>query len=341
MELSGELRAALDDALAALPAKRLATVAADLSLRYRAGTPAQNGSFARSRDDIAAYAAVRLPATYAATYAALRQVRERLPAWVPATLADIGAGPGTAMWAAVAVWPDLARITLVEREAEMIAFGQRLAAEASRAAVQQATWIKADLLGTWDSAPHDLVITSYVLGELPEPQHAVFIQRLWERTAGTLVLIEPGTPAGFARIRQARHQLIAAGAHTVAPCPHDLPCPMLDDNWCHFSQRVARSRLHRQVKGGDLGFEDEKFAFAAMSRLMPEPIRGRVIRHPQVQKGHIDLELCTPEQGIQRTIVTRKDRVRFRQARDLRWGAALPMADEQGETADEDDAAGG
>lgn len=339
MELPGELRAALDDALAALPAKRLATVAADLSLRYRAGTPAPGGTFARSREDIAAYAAVRLPATYAASYAALRQVRERLPNWEPATLADFGAGPGTAMWAASAVWPDLAHSTLVEREAEMIAFGQRLAAEAQSSAIHAATWIKADLLGTWDIAPHDLVITSYVLGELPEPQHAAFLQRLWERTAGTLVIIEPGTPAGFARIRQARLQLLAAGAHTVAPCPHDQPCPMVDDNWCHFSQRVARSRLHRQVKGGDLGFEDEKFAFAAMARLTPEPIRGRVIRHPQVQKGHIDLELCTPDDGLQRTVVTRKDRARFRQARDLRWGSILPMADEQAEPAEEDDAA--
>jgi ribosomal protein RSM22 (predicted rRNA methylase) len=326
MELPGDLRSALDEALAAMPAKRLATVAADLSQRYRTGAPGRAGTFARSRDEIAAYAAVRLPATYGATCAALRQVRERLPDWEPATLADIGAGPGTAMWAAVRIWPDLAHVTLLEREAEMIAFGKRLAAEAQSPTLREATWMQADLLGAWDSAPHDMVIAAYVLGELPEAQHMAFVQRLWERTAGTLVIIEPGTPAGFARIRQARMHLIAVGAHTIAPCPHDLPCPMADDNWCHFAQRVARSRLHRQVKGGDLAYEDEKFAFVAMSHLAAKPVRGRVIRHPQIQKGHIDLEICVPE-GLQRATITRKDRALFRQARDLRWGSLLPAPD--------------
>ena len=40
-----------------------------------------------------------------------------------------------------------------------------------------------------------------------------------------------------------------AGAHVVAPCPHDGGCPMDGTrNWCHFMQRFQRSPLQRKVK---------------------------------------------------------------------------------------------
>ena len=48
---------------------------------------------------------------------------------------------------------------------------------------------------------------------------------LWQRRGQALVLIEPGTPQGFARIRAARAALIEAGAHIAAPCTHDNACP--------------------------------------------------------------------------------------------------------------------
>ena len=329
MELPDELRAALDDTLAALPAKRLAAVAGDLSRRYRAGGAVTGGGYARSAEEVAAYAATRMPATFGAITAALAQTRERLPEWRPRTLLDVGAGPGTAMWAAVEVWPELERVTLVEREAEMSALGQRLAARAPLPAVRTAEWRRADVLGVWDAAipPHDMVIAAYVLGEMPPERVEELARALWSRTAGALLLVEPGTPAGFARIRAARDLLLAEpGAATVAPCPHDRPCPMPENDWCHFAQRVARTRRHRQLKAGELGYEDEKFAYAALARLPVTPIGARVIRHPWSQPGLIRLELCAPG-GLTSRTVTRKDRARFRQARDLRWGAALPASD--------------
>ena len=328
MELPRALRAALDGELASLPAKRLAAVAAELSQRYRTGTPASGGKFARTREEIAAYAAVRLPATFAATYAALAQLQDRLPDWTPQTLLDAGAGPGTAMWAAATLWPDLRHITLLEREEGMIALGKRLAAAAPLPAIEHATWLKVDLTGRWELSPHDLVIAAYLLGELPQEQQATLIQRLWACTSGALVIIEPGTPAGFSRMKQARAHLLAAGARTIAPCPHDTPCPIPENDWCHFAQRIARSRLHRQAKAGELAYEDEKFSFAGMARLPGAAIHGRIIRHPQIRPGHIHFELCTP-QGLTSTVVTRKQRALWARARDLHWGEVMPASDNE------------
>ncbi len=331
MELPAELQAAINTELTSVPARRLAALVAELSDRYRMGQAprggVRSGRFLQSAEDVTAYAAFRLPPIFVAVHAALRQVQERLPDWSPSTLLDVGAGPGTAMWAAAALWPQaLKEITLLERNEDMIALGRRLAACSLLSPVREAKWQRADLLGEWTAAPHDLVIASYVLGELPADRGLAVIRRLWDLTRHTLVIVEPGTPAGFLRIKEARGHLLAAGGATVAPCPHDQPCPLADQDWCHFSQRLARSRLHRQVKAGELSYEDEKFSFVALSRLPGTPIGARVVRHPQSRPGHIHLDICTPA-GISRRTVTRKDKQQFRLARNLQWGSSLPPDD--------------
>lgn len=136
------------------------------------------------------------------------------------------------------------------------------------------------------------------------------------------MIIEPGTPVGFGRIKEARDELLALGGRIVAPCPHGNQCPLADDDWCHFSQRITRTRLHRQTKAGELGYEDEKFSYIAISREQAMGTQSRVIRHPQTRKGHIRLRLCT-EEGITSQVVTRKNRQLFRKARDLSRGSSF------------------
>jgi ribosomal protein RSM22 (predicted rRNA methylase) len=205
----------------------------------------------------------------------------------------------------------------------MQALGRRLAAQATAPVVRDAVWRRVDLLSDWQSEPHDLVTCAYVLNELPEASRAELVAALWSATGAALLLLEPGTPAGFATIRAARAQLIAAGATVLAPCPHDLACPMPANDWCHFAQRLPRTRLHRDLKGGELPWEDEKFSYVAVARRPGAPIVGRVLRRPQLQPGRVTLQLCAPE-GLRTEQVTRgKDRVAFREARDLVWGDAL------------------
>ncbi len=328
MELPASLRLALSHELANVSQKQVTEAAANLSLRYRSRQPTNNGSFLHSYAEVQAYAAVRLPATFAALYAVLSAVRARKPIWQPRTMLDAGAGPGTAMWATSELWTELEQVILLEREEAMIAFGKQLSTHARSPALQHAHWQKVDLLSQWSHAPCDLVTTSYVLGELDTTKRAAYIAKLWSITEDTLVIIEPGTPVGFSHIRIARQQLIAAGAHILAPCPHALACPMANDDWCHFAQRITRTQLHRSVKQADLSYEDEKFSYIAVSRTPGTPIESRVIRHPQIRPGHIHLELCTPK-GLKNAVVTRKDKAAFRQARDLHWGDALHTVDDE------------
>ena len=163
---------------------------------------------------MAAYLAYRAPATFAAAAAVFRQIALQRPEWRPASLLDVGAGPGVAAWAAVEAWPSLTELTLVEAEPEMLAAGRELLPDAS--------WVVGDVLQA--QGPADLVVASYVLGELHDPTGAAV--HLWRQSADTLALIEPGTPAGYRRVLAARAAAIGEGGQTLGPCPHDLACPL-------------------------------------------------------------------------------------------------------------------
>ncbi|TIW30854.1 MAG: methyltransferase type 11, partial [Mesorhizobium sp.] len=151
------------------------------------------------------------------------------------------------------------------------------------------------------------------------------VGRLWQLTAGTLLIVEPGTPAGWQRILAVRQQLIEAGAHVLAPCPHEAPCPLVPPDWCHFSRRVARSRLHRLAKDADVPWEDEKFIYIAAAR-RPAPARlARVIAPPKAGSGKVRLKLCVPDGNAGETLFSKRDGDAFRIARRLDWGDTLDI----------------
>ena len=305
-DLPPPLQAAIDELVRGADRARLEAAALRLTAAYREGTATRA---ACSREDVLAYAAQRAPATYAATVSVLARLREQRPGWSPRSLLDAGAGPGVAAWAARAVWPELARVVLVEAEPEMIALGGELG-------LRDAEWVQGDLREAVGA--FELVIAAYVLNELPDGG----THGLWERTADTLLVVEPGTPAGYRRTLQARSAVLAAGGFTLAPCPHDEPCPLEPSDWCHFSARLQRGEAHRAVKAVSRGFEDEKYSYVALARA-PAPRAGaRIIRQPQIRPGHVLLQLSTPT-GIERRIVSKRDGGAYRRARKAAWGDAL------------------
>src|ERR1700730_4280241 len=103
-DLPAELKSALDARLQGLSRHDAAGRAAVISLTYRGG----GGSGAiRTEADALAYALARMPATYAAVTASLNPLRVARPDFAPQNLLDVGAGPGTAAWAAVQAFPSL------------------------------------------------------------------------------------------------------------------------------------------------------------------------------------------------------------------------------------------
>jgi ribosomal protein RSM22 (predicted rRNA methylase) len=317
--MSADLPPALAAAIAAQLEGRdrspLADRARRQSERYRAG----GGSAAVVTDeaDALAYALARAPATYAACHAAFGALAE-LADLEPSSLLDAGAGTGSASWAAAEIWPSLDAATFLDSNAAFLAAAGDLAAD--HPVLGAAGRLRADLSAAGDTPAADLVVASYALAELSEPQVGPAALRLWAAARQALVIVEPGSPAGWRRILAIRAELIEAGAHIAAPCPHEAPCPVASPDWCHFSQRLARSRDHRLAKGASVPFEDEKFIYLVALRAPARRPRARIVGPPRTSKPMIELKLCTAQGALEHRPYPRRDKAAYAVARRLDWG---------------------
>ncbi|MCH0573189.1 rRNA methyltransferase [Streptomyces sp. MUM 136J] len=319
---AGALRGALAGLLDGLPPRRAAQAVERLIGHYRGATPT-DAPILRDRADVAAYAAYRMPATFEAVRSALEAFADAVPGWVPAGHVDVGGGTGAATWAVTAVWDGSRPVTVLDWAEPALALGREIAA--ANPALRDARWERARIGTALTLDPTDLVTVSYVLNELTAADRAALVDAA-ASAAQAVVIVEPGTPDGYSRVIEARERLAAAGLRTAAPCPHSGACPIAPGtDWCHFSARVSRSSLHRQVKGGSLAYEDEKFAYVAASRVpVVSAAPARVVRRPQIRKGQVLLDLCLDDGRLDRTTVTKRHGDLYRAARDVEWGGPWP-----------------
>jgi ribosomal protein RSM22 (predicted rRNA methylase) len=317
-DLPAELKAALDARLQGLSRKDTAARAAAISQTYRDG--GGSGAIA-SQDDALAYALARMPATYAAVTASLNALGEASPDFAPKSLLDVGAGPGTASWAAAEAFSSLQDFALIDANGALRALALGLVRDSAR--LRDARYRQGEARAALaDSAPADLVVASYVIGELSEAERTTLAGQMWAKTRDTLLLVEPGTPAGYGRIIAVRAQLVASGAHVAAPCPHDGKCPLAAPDWCHFTQRLPRSQAHRQLKSAEVPFEDEKFAYVVLTRNPVAQHPARVLAQPVVGKVEVTAKLCTTE-GLVIEKIPRRAKPDYARARRWRWGDAV------------------
>jgi ribosomal protein RSM22 (predicted rRNA methylase) len=259
------LRQAIEHETSRHNVQSLIRAAAELSEQYRFPHPTQN-RFITTDAQRLAYAAVRMPATFAAARAVFAEVRRRMPETRITSLLDLGAGPGTAAWAATEVFAELEQVTLVEQDAGLIELGRSLARAGEHARLERANRVRTNLR-TMDAFPaHDLVVCSYTLNEIERKSARKILGAAWQAARAAVIIIEPGTTTGFELIRLLRNDLIQMSASLVAPCPHSAACPMTAGDWCHFAARFERSSLHRRIKSAALGHEDEKYAYVVAAK---------------------------------------------------------------------------
>jgi ribosomal protein RSM22 (predicted rRNA methylase) len=318
MQLPPQLSHAIELGTAQHNLRSLTQAATELSEHYRSQRSASGMCRATAAHRLA-YAAVRMPATFAAARAVFTEMRRLMPDRRITSLLDLGAGPGTAGWAALEVFAEVQDITLVEQDAGWIRTGQSLARTGENVRLAHANWVQANVRAVTSFQAHDLVVSSYALGEMAPQISREVVQVAWAAARTAIVIIEPGTMRGFELMRVLRDDLIALGGHVIAPCPHQDACPMLTNDWCHFAQRVARAALHRRIKSGTLGYEDEKFAYLIASKHLGTSVNARVVRHPLRHAGHTRLQLCTAD-GLQTITVTRSDNESWQRARKINWG---------------------
>lgn len=314
MEFPLELRLKIGELTEKEDVKALARAAEELSKNYR-NEQTDGKRAAGSKRDILAYSAVRMPATFAAVSRALELSLRQFDGEIGSVL-DVGAGTGAGAIAA-SLLTECREIVCVEREKNMIELGTLF----FECLGMSADWVCRDVSrGITEKA--DLVICSYCLNELPESRRSAVVSELAAAANKLLVIVEPGTPKAFAQLKQTRARLMQCGLKIAAPCPCEDECPLPEDDWCHFSARAARSKLHKQLKGADVPYEDEKFCFVAAAKENARPCAGRIIRKPYIEPKKITLSVCSGK-GVSTEIVTKKSPL-YKAARKAAVGDIFP-----------------
>lgn len=293
--------------------------------RYQADIPAVPGRPIMAGDQEAlAYAVYRMPATYAAIRTVLDQLPDEVVP-VGSQHLDIAGGTGAAVWAVADRWPGIATHTVIEQSAAAISLGRRLGSAAD-GPVRETVWHQQVIDERLELPPSDVITIGYLLSEIEPSLRSSLINAVLASARRLMIITEPGTKNGYRRILDVRDQVVAAGWQVVAPCPHQLACPLADQqrDWCHFSARLNRSAIHRRAKGAELGYEDEKFSYLVAARTTASRAEGRVLRHPSFPKGRVELTVCQGTGQVERVTVAKRDQDRYRLARKIEWGDPWP-----------------
>jgi ribosomal protein RSM22 (predicted rRNA methylase) len=271
-----------------------------------------------------------MPATFAAVMQALTHLKHVIPAFSPASVLDVGSGPGTAAFGAMLSFPTIQAGLGLERSDEFCRLAQTLFLTVRPQASFQTKKMELEREpSSLDS--FDLLTGAYVMGELSQGAQDRWLSFAKEH-AKVVLLVEPGTPAGWSCLMRCRDTLLSRGAELLAPCPHAKQCPFVGtDGWCHEAVRLPRTSLHRRLKEGQLGYEDEKFCYLAatfdpdLRRTVPP---GRIVHAPRHRHGHTHLVLCTRNGVLEPTIISRKYRELYRLVREAGWGDSVPLLKE-------------
>lgn len=319
MQLPIELKLAIENEIHNVKYGDLKEISESITSKYK-NESGQGRRLIQKDEEAITYSVVRMPATYGAVYSALNHTLNLYENKIN-TLLDAGAGTGAATWAVDSLI-ELDKVTCLEREDAMRNIGKRIMNSSESEVLCNSEWKEFDLTKGEIEDKADLVVASYVLNELSDEERIKAVDKLWNSTEKVLLILEPGTQIGFSNLKKIREHLIKKGSYIIAPCSHENKCEI--DSWCHFTCRVERSKIHRETKRGEVPYEDEKFAYLAVSREESVKADMRILRHPIIKKGRVALEVCSNE-GIKNFEVYKRDKELYKQARKANWGDELSL----------------
>lgn len=298
--------------------KNLSEKTKDLQSRYRDKNQPII-SLMKSKEEKLAYVGYRMKATLGAIHSIFKLMKKELRDHKIETALDLGSGPGTSLWSFATLFPELKRLTLFERDLELIYLGKRLFSKTTIPIETEVLWTHGDFVNTKQFDEVDLVLFSYSFGEIDEKSDDSVLENCFIHAKKFIIIIEPGTPRGYKRILKARKKLIELGAYTLAPCPHDKTCPLSGNDWCHFSTRIERTALQRVLKQGSLNYEDEKFSYIIMGKKQEVHTVRRVLTEPVILKEKATLKLCTDD-GLIYQDALRRDTESYKKAKKIKNG---------------------
>ncbi len=241
----------------------------------------------QSDTDVLAYVSTRMPATYAV----LKKCLAELPnTFSPKTILDLGTGPGTAIWTCLDYFQNVEKLVGYDANPSLLKFTSGILEACN---VSNVTLYHENFDRFTDSQMFDLIILSYALNEMSEEKAWKICEKAVQNCQGFLIITLPGTPKDFNRLLFLRQKFIEKNIPILAPCPHAKPCPLSNNDWCHFSVRLNRTQLHKNLKKGTLGYEDEKYCYLILGK-NPADNYSRIIKRPLTHKGHMRISLCTP-----------------------------------------------
>ncbi|XP_065223108.1 methyltransferase-like protein 17, mitochondrial [Planococcus citri] len=283
------------------------------------------------------YLIARMAAEYAVLNRIFAEIQLTCPQFQPHSLYDFGSGVGTVSWIARKYWAEsLQEYFCVDSSGEMNELAKLLLKGGDETVPLPISGLYyRQFLSTTVSSKYSLVTCSYSLFELPSAEIRLkTLSKLWNKTEDFLVIVEPGTKAGFQLVNEARDFIIqsdsesehSTGVHVHSPCPHEFDCPMLK-----LSQGLCSSRVSYLSPAivTNASYENEYFCYVVLRKGKREPSDNqwpRVVSHPAKRKKHTHCRLCTKDGQLTDMTFTKQKYglTTYHCGRSLKLGDRLP-----------------
>jgi len=308
-----------------------------LSAKYRLNRSMmdeQEDRFVEGSDEVFGYLALRATATYAQLHGAMSHIFKLIPNWQPTSILDIGSGPGTAVWAARELWPEINTITCLEKDDNFSKIGKEILKDnLEKSVVINWKTIDLSLSKPEIETKYDLVTIGSVLNEMTQDQQKNILEFANDHCRCVLLVVEPGTPKGFEVIKHTSLYLRTQTGILLAPYINNgLVTSTLDQ--IGFGQSITRPQFLKRIRQMQRklsstkdkpllpasDWEEAKYTYVASS-VLPAQISpwARLVAKPVMAKAYIELKILTKDK-VSTIKVLKSDKVVYKVIKRMKWG---------------------